>query len=427
MANSGPASGFRDYAGLEAKQKRELINRLVAVYTSYGYEPLETPVVERQATLKGKGGGENEKLIYDVLAPDETTKAEATLGLRFDLTVPLARFFAQNTGMLMPRLPYRRYACGEVFRGERAQKGRYRSFTQLDADIVGERGSVADAELLSMVKAAFSAIHVPVVVRVNNRKIIDGLMEICAIPQTAQSLFTGLLDSLDKEGKEAVLTRIQNTFGNTVAAVTAEYVSLKGSEGNVLTKLAELLKNSTRAQEGINELTDTLLYMEGEEAWLAVDPTIVRGLDYYTGMVFETTLTDAPAFGSVCSGGRYDNLIQALGGPHVPAAGISIGVDRLLSALKELNALPVVESELYYVTIFSGETARYSLALAAMLRRAGKTVITAIQTGKKLSKQLADASRANATYAVIAGPVELESNQYILKNLATGEQEVKTF
>lgn len=420
ITTTGPASGFRDYYGNKAKEKRAMLSIIAQVYERYGFEYLETPVVERKKTLIGKGGGENEKLMYSVLSSSENNKDSAELGLRFDLTVPLARFAAEHGGQILQSIPFKRYAIGEVFRGERAQKGRYRSFTQCDADTIGLTTVLSEVEILHMILDVGKALQIPLMLRVNNRLLLDALSELINVTHEEKRTLIGIIDEVEKIGIEKVLEQLKAIFTDVQVELIVNYLHCKKSTNkDTLEALKHVLGESESGAKGVAHLEEINVYMNNQ---IVIDPYIARGLDYYTGIIFETIVSGKEEYGSVCSGGRYDNLIEALGGPDLPAVGTSFGIDRLYAVLEDLHKLPTVQSELYYVTVFDKTLAKDSFIIATKLRLEGKRVMMCLDTHKKLGKQFAQAEALNAKFTIVIGPEEKEKGIYKVKHMHNGKE-----
>lgn len=327
--------GFQDLLPAQALKRSDLIRRLEDVFRAHGYGPIDTPSLEYAEILKGKGGEESDKQLFEF---DDA--GGRRVALRFDLTVPLARFVAEHQNELV--FPFRRYAIGHVWRGERPQKGRLREFVQCDADLVGATGPAADAEVLVLMLSAYQALDVgSVTLRVNDRRILNGLLERLA-PGAAPTAVLRVLDKRDKQGDDAVAAELAG-LGLTAEAARAllEATHPRGSDAETLEALAAGVRGSATGEEGLAHLRrvrDLVLAAGKPASGLQVDPTIARGLDYYTGIVVEARLDALPGVGSVGSGGRYDDLAGLYTNTKLPGVGVSVGVDRLLIALEELEA-----------------------------------------------------------------------------------------
>lgn len=416
----GPLSGFRDLLAEEMIPRRQMIETIEEVYQRYGFTPLETPALERLETLSGKYGPEGEKLMYKL-----TDHGGRLLALRYDLTVPLARVVAQHRGRIT--LPYKRYQIGPVWRGESPQAGRFREFYQFDADTIGASGAIADAEIVAMMADTMSALGVRAKVRINNRRILDALCEKTVVNDETQARrLIGTIDKTEKIGKDAVMAEIGYVFGPEIVTLVRSYLSISGSEENKLNQLEQLLSNTNAAQDGLSNMMQVhqLLRNSGYfENQVVFDQTIARGLDYYTGIIYETTLVDLPEIGSVCSGGRYDKLVAALGGPDLPAVGTSVGVDRLFTALQQLGKFPRAKTRSRaLIANFDEQHSSDYMRLATDLRQAGIPV-EIYYSPDKLGKQIKFADKLGIPYVLFQGTEELEKGVVTIKNLHTGEQE----
>lgn len=419
-AKAGPLSGFRDLLANETIPRQQMIDTIKDVYKRYGFTPLETPAIERLETLTGKYGPEGEKLIYKF-----KDHGGRDVALRYDLTVPLARVVGQHRDKIT--LPYKRYQIGPVWRGESPQAGRYREFMQFDADTVGVSGAVADTEVVAMMSDTMESLGVEATVRVNNRRILDGLAQVAGIEgdQRTRRLM-GLIDKTEKIGRGTVIESATADFGEKTGRLLAAFLSLDGDTDEArLLKVQELLKENDAANEGVGNLTEVfkLLRSAGyKRKKIVFDPTIARGLDYYTGIIYETTLDQLPNLGSVCSGGRFDNLVAALGGPDLPAVGTSVGVDRLLDGLGKLGKLEArnVETQVLVANL-DKDGVREGFKLATQLRREG--VPTDVYgEPKKLEKQLKYADKLGILLAAIIGEDEVRDGNVTVKDLTERSQ-----
>lgn len=415
----GPLSGFQDILPEQKIPRDHMINAIKGVYESYGFVPLETPTVERLETLTGKYGEEGEQLMYKF-----KDHGGRDLALRYDLTVPLARVVAQYDQQLP--MPFKRYQIGSAFRGESPQKGRNREFTQLDADIVGTKSVIADAEVLAMMTDTMQTLGANAVVRVNNRRILDGLVETAEIsnPEDARFLVS-TIDKVEKIGNEEVLSVIDERLGSTTATLVAKYLSVEGGNQDRIQAIGSLLNGSEATEEGVTNLQSVFSMLE-EAGYSAdriqFDQTIARGLNYYTGIIYETTLLDMPNIGSVCSGGRYDNLVKDSGGPDLPAVGTSVGVDRLFPALLELGVLHSTKTFSDVMVLnFEQSFANEYVQIASELRRQGIPA-EIIYDSSRIGKQLKQVDKLGIPYAVIVGSRELEKGIALVRDMKSGEQ-----
>lgn len=416
----GPMSGFRDLLAEQMIPRQAMLETIRDTYEGYGFVPLQTPALERLATMQGKYGAEGDKLMYSF--KDNGGRAVA---LRYDHTVPFARIIAQHRGRLP--MPYKRYAVGQVWRGESPQAGRYREFTQFDADTAGTQSPIADAEIVAMMSDSMTALGANTLIRVNNRRILDGLVEKAGIGEdeaTARRLIN-YIDKVEKIGINGVIEDVALLTSDRVAALVRDYMTLEGGADEKLDAVVRLLHGSEAIEEGFDNLKRVfnMLSVAGYGSDRVVfDPTIARGLDYYTGIIYETTLKGATELGSVCSGGRFDNLIKSLGGPDLPAVGTSIGVDRLCDGLLKLGITKEAHTNTQVLlTNFEVAYAPRYMAVATALRAAGiATEIVYEATG--LGKQLGVANKRDIPFAVFLGSEELANDEAIVKDLNSREQ-----
>ena len=424
MAKQTPRtlSGFMELLPGPQQQLEQIMEILRRTYSLYGFTPLDTPVIESSEVLLAKGGGETEKQIY------RFQKGDADLSLRFDLTVPLAKYVALHYNDLT--FPFRRYQIGKVYRGERAQRGRFREFYQADIDIIGD-GKLSilnEAEIPAIIYKTFSALGLKrFQIRVNNRKILGGFYEILHWSHRAEEIMR-IVDKLDKIGPEKVGLMLYDEAGMDEDAVgeVMKFISLKGSSEEILHALEEYRGQNETFDQGLEELNTVVRYLGdfGVPAEnFAVDLTIARGLDYYTGTVYETTLRDHPEIGSVCSGGRYDNLAEYYTDRRLPGAGISIGLTRLFYVLGEqgmLNPeLPTAPADVLILPMTEDLSA--AIALATRLRENGiRTQLHCEE--KKFKQKIAYADKLGIPYVIFLGEDEISAGVVACKDMATGEQ-----
>ncbi|TVR72500.1 MAG: histidine--tRNA ligase [Sphaerobacteraceae bacterium] len=412
--------GMRDFLPEQMLLRQHVLSTFRGVFERYGFEPIETPVIEYLETLTGKYG-EDEKLIYSF-----QDRGERNVGLRYDLTVPLARFVANHRNDLT--FPFKRYHIAPVFRADRPQRGRYREFWQCDADIVGTKSMMADAEVVSVWIDALSAINMPgFVVHINHRKLLMSLAEVAGVPDDQTPTIHRAIDKLAKIGEDGVLKEMQsNGIPEDAARRVLDLVSITGEPGEVFDELARRLAGNSMAEEGISEmrsLFDFLDKMGADSSHYTLDLTLARGLDYYTGPVFEAMSVDAN-IGSLGGAGRYDGLVGMFSGEDLPATGCSLGLERIFDVIQEKNlvAAPSTVSKVL-VTVFNGDTIGESLALVGELRRAG--VESDIYSGEKfdLRRQLQYANRKGIPRTLILGPDEIQTGQVIVREMSTGDQQ----
>lgn len=402
--------GFRDFLPQEALEREQVFKKIRAVFQKYGFLPLETPVLEYKEILSGKYGGEGEKLMYQF-----RDRGQRDVAMRYDLTVPLARVVAQYQNELA--MPFKRYQIAPVWRADNTQKGRYREFYQCDVDVVGSNSIVADAEIIACLNEALQSLGIKdIVIRINNRKLLDGIMQEAGIAKTKTASVLRILDKLDKLGDKKV----------------REELALAGIKTGERTKLFELLGTDIQDPKDIlarfEDMPGAGEIAELEEILLEwgiknyeIDLTLARGLDYYTGTIFEMILPDAAEFGSVAGGGRYDNLIGMFSGKAIPAVGGSIGVDRLLAALEELELIKYDLVSDVLVCNLAEDLEETYLRVVKDMRNAGLK-IDFYYTPGKLDKQLKYADKKQINFAVIIGPDESKKAEATVKNLATGKQ-----
>ncbi len=425
MAKQKPRtlSGFMELLPQPQQQMERMMELLRRSYSLYGFTPLDTPVIEASEVLLAKAGGETEKQIY------RFTKGDTDLSLRFDLTVPLAKYVALHYAELS--FPFRRYQIGKVYRGERAQRGRFREFYQADIDIIGDGklDILNEAEIPAIIYHTFTALGLRrFQIRVNNRKILNGFYAMLGLSDQAPDIMR-TVDKLDKIGPEkvaALLTGEEIGLAPAQAEEILKFIGIKGCNGEVLAALENWRGRDPLFDEGLDELTAVVRHLGDfgvPEDHFAVDLTIARGLDYYTGTVYETALLDHPEIGSVCSGGRYDNLAEYYTEKQLPGVGISIGLTRLFYVLGEqgmLNPdLPTAPADVLILPMT--EQLSPAIALATRLRQGG--IRTQLYTEQKKFKQkMAYADKLGVPFVLFLGEDEIAQGKVSLKDMATGEQ-----
>ncbi|MDJ0961680.1 MAG: histidine--tRNA ligase [Acidimicrobiia bacterium] len=413
--------GFRDLLPEPMIAREHLVNVAKRVYESYGFSPIDTPALEYTEILLGKGGAESDKQLYRF-----EDNGGRDVALRFDLTVPFARFAAQHVGVL--GIPFKRYHVGPVWRGENTQRGRYREFLQFDFDTIGTTDITADIETVLVVHDLFDALDVgEFTIRINDRRILNGLLEQLTLLDASAAVLRAL-DKLPKVGAEAVHGELVESAGapSDVADQILEFASLRGTNDEILDTLEGLVSASSVGERGVVALGDVVRGVRAAgvaESRVAIDVSIARGLDYYTGTILETFLTDLPDIGSVCSGGRYDDLAGLYTSQRLPGIGASLGVDRLLAALDELELIDrrTTPAEVL-VVYFDAERRNDYVALARRLRSAGRSV-ELYPEPRKLGAQLKYADRRGHRVAVIVGTNEWAESTAQIKDLATGQSE----
>ena len=414
-------SGFMELMPAPQKQLERMMQILRDTYELYGFTPLDTPILESSEILLAKGGGETEKQIY------RFQKGDSDLAMRFDLTVPLAKYVAIHAGELS--FPFRRYQIGKVYRGERAQRGRYREFYQADIDIIGDGklDILNEAEIPSIIYTIFRRFGLKrFVIRVNNRKLLNGFYALLGLTEKSGDIMR-TVDKLDKIGAEKVrVILLEEGLTEEQADEILRFIAIKGTNAEVLEKLEAWKGKDETFDLGLQELATVAKHLAAfgvPEENFSVDLTIARGLDYYTGTVYETTLLDHPELGSVCSGGRYDSLAEYYTDRQLPGVGISIGLTRLFYVLGEqkmLNdALPTAPADCLLLPMTDDLGAAVSLATA--FREAGiRTQIYAEQ--KKFKAKIGYADKLRIPYVVFLGEDEIARGECSVKDLRSGEQ-----
>jgi histidyl-tRNA synthetase len=413
--------GFRDYLPAAMIAREELIDAARRVYRSYGFAPIDTPALEYLDVLLGKGSEETDKQLYRF-----KDHGGRDVGMRFDLTVPLARFMAQHHAEL--GTPFKRYHIGTVWRGENTQRGRYREFMQCDFDTIGTLSVAADIETALVIHDLMLAIGFDAFqIRVNNRMVLNGVLERLGVAEKSAAVLRAL-DKLGKVDRNAVAAEMVATA--EVSPEQGEEIvrlsELTGSSAEILQQLEPLVAGSAKGTEGVARLRDIFAAVEAAgvpAARLRLDVSIARGLDYYTGTIYETFLDALPGIGSVCSGGRYDNLAELYTSQQLPGIGASLGLDRLLAAMEELGMVaPATTPAEVFMAYFDASRLPEYLRLASQLRAVGLRV-EFFPESKKLGAQLKYADRRGFRVAIIAGETEFAANQVQVKNLATGESQ----
>lgn len=411
--------GMRDFLPEQMLLRQYVISTFRSVFERYGFEPIETPVIEYLEVLTGKYG-EDERLIYHF-----EDRGGRQVGLRYDLTVPLARYIASHRHELT--FPFKRYHIAPVFRADRPQRGRYREFWQCDADIVGTTSMLADAEVLMVWMDALSAISMPnYVVKINHRKLLQSLAEFAGVPAGQSTTIHRAIDKLDKIGRDGVKEEmLRNDIPSKSADAVLDLVQLTGPPAEVLAELRERLTGVERAIEGIDELESLFGYLEGmnaDEQHYALSLDLARGLDYYTGPVFEATVSE-PKIGSLGGAGRYDGLIGMFLGEDIPATGTSLGLERIFDVIQELNLLPARDSVAeVLVTIFGDDMVDESLNLVSRLRQDGLRAEIFLGERRDVRRQIQYANRRGIPVSAFVGPDEVAAGVVGLRQMATGDQ-----
>jgi histidyl-tRNA synthetase len=413
--------GFRDFLPDQMMAREHLIDIARSVYRSYGFAPIDTPALEYAEVLLGKGGEESDKQVFRF-----TDQGDRDVAMRFDLTVPLARFAAQYVQEL--GVPFRRYHIAPVWRGERPARGRFREFMQCDFDTIGTLSNSADIETLFVINDLFEKIGIErFTIRVNNRKVLNGLLDKCGLAEHAVGILR-CLDKLDKIGRDAVIAEMVEKVGISAAgaAQVLDMAQLKGTPEEILGSLETMLAGSPAGEQGVHDLRE-LFASVNACGWpagrVSLDVSIARGLDYYTGTIYETLLGDLPEIGSVCSGGRYDNLAELFTSQQLPGVGASLGLDRMLAAMEELGLTTKATTPApVLVTMFDAARIPDYLQMGRLLRKAG--IGTEVYPeAKNIGKQMKYADKKGFRLALIAGGDEFASGQWQVKDLKNGTQE----
>lgn len=440
----GIPKGTRDFSPTEVTKRNYIFSTIKQVFEIYGFQPIETPSFENSSTLMGKYGEEGDRLIFKILnSGDYLKKVDNTLlvakdslkvtsnisekALRYDLTVPFARYVVQHQNDIV--FPFKRYQMQPVWRADRPQKGRFREFYQCDADVVGSKGLLQEVEFVQLYDAVFSKLKLTgTTIKLNNRKILAGIAEIIGAKDKLID-FTVALDKLDKIGEDGV-TNEMLTKGISSEAIekVQPLFRFNGSNQDKLNQLQELLANSEEGTRGVEDLrfvVDTIESLGLQSATLELDVTLARGLNYYTGAIYEVSAPIGVQMGSIGGGGRYDDLTGIFGLKNVSGVGISFGLDRIYLVLEELNLFDEVElptPKVLFVNFGKAE-AIYCMKALVVLRNEGiKSELYPDST--KIKKQLNYANRREIPFVVMVGSTEIENNKYTLKNMKTGEQQL---
>ncbi|WP_302274210.1 histidine--tRNA ligase [Alistipes ihumii] len=435
--------GTRDFGPEEMIRRNYIFDTIKGVFRLYGFQPLETPAMENLSTLLGKYGDEGDKLLFKILNsgdflsgvsdeqlhgnPNALSTRLCEKGLRYDLTVPLARYVVQHQGEIS--FPFKRYQIQPVWRADRPQKGRYREFYQCDVDVIGSRSLLCEVDLVEIVAKVFQRLGIRVTLKVNNRKILYGIAETIGHADKMIDI-TVAIDKLEKIGLEAVNSELREK-GIDERAIEAlqPILSLEGANGAKLARLREILADSPVGLAGVTETETILSYVEtlGTELEIELDLSLARGLNYYTGAIFEVKARDF-AIGSICGGGRYDDLTGIFGMPNTSGVGISFGADRIYDVMTGLDLFPddTKGTTRALMLNFGGEEERVSLRLAKNLREAG-IACEVYPESAKMKKQMEYANRRAVPWVVIVGSDELASGRATVKNMATGEQQAVAF
>lgn len=441
MPVTNTAKGTRDFSSTDLVKRNYIFDTIKKVYQKFGFEPLETPAMENIETLTGKYGDEGDQLLFRILRSgdflkglnDDDLKKEnlkkirssiADKGLRYDLTIPFARFIAKNHGVL--GLPYKRYQIQPVWRADRPARGRYREFYQCDADTAGTNSLLSDAEFIMIVDEVFAQLELPSSeIKLNNRKVLAGIADTLSKENGLVEMTTAI-DKLDKIGKDGVEKELEaRGFSNDDILKLGSFLDIVGNNDDKLAKIKTLLPQDNIGQKGIEELKEVLSYTNScrfSNARVSVDFSLARGLNYYTGTIYEVVLDDVK-MGSVASGGRYDNLTESFGVKDIPGVGLSFGAERIYDVMEQLDLFPSSLStscDILILNLDENFGSKY-FALASELRIAGIATELYIQKAK-FQKQMKFAEKRNIPNVLIAGEDEFRSGLFQVKNLDSGEQ-----
>ncbi len=433
--------GTRDFTAEVVRKRNYIFNVIKNVFELYGFQPLETPAMESLDTLMGKYGEEGDKLIFKILnngldnpakqqqakedfekiLQGKSLKGITERALRYDLTIPFARYVAMNFGQLT--MPFKRYQIQPVWRADRPQKGRYREFFQCDADVVGSNSLLNEAELTSIYSQVFKKLGIEVEIRINSRKILAALAEFCGGADKMMNI-TIAIDKLDKIGIEKVKEELlQRGLNKDQVAIIETYLNISGSNEEKLSELNKLIGNTETGKRGIKEIEFILSFLPSSVSrQLSTDFTLARGLNYYTGIIFEIKAKGVQ-IGSIGGGGRYDDLTGLFGVPNIPGVGISFGVDRIYDVMEELRLFPEEVQMGTQVLFFNLGEAESKAAFNFMQQLRSRGISCEIyHENAKFDKQFKYAEKKAIGYAVIVGSKELQESTCVIKNLKTGQQ-----
>jgi histidyl-tRNA synthetase len=438
MAQISIPQGTRDFSAEVVRKRNFIFSTIREIFETYGYEPLETPAMENLDTLMGKYGNEGDKLIFKVLNngldhPEKHALARtnfedilagknnngiAERALRYDLTIPFARYVAMNHGKL--NFPFKRYQIQPVWRADRPQRGRYREFYQCDADVVGSTSLMNEVELASMYKMVFSRLGVNVSIKVNNRKILAALASLCGGPALMTDI-TVAIDKLDKIGMEKVNAELSaKGLNNEQISTIEEYLQISGNNAEKIEQAERLLGQNDEGKKGLEEMRFLLSFFPDT---VEIDFTLARGLNYYTGTIFEVKALDVQ-MGSIGGGGRYDDLTGTFGVKGIPGVGISFGVDRIYDVMEELKLMPEqLKKGTRALFFYMGEEECIAAFHTMQQLRASGISAELYHEKAKFDKQFKYAEKKNIAYAIFMGADEISSNTALVKNLETGVQE----
>ena len=418
--------GTRDFSQLEMARRNYIFDTIKGVFSLYGFQQIETPAMENIGTLMGKYGEEGDKLLFRIQNSGEKAALAPEKGLRYDLTVPFARYVVQHREELS--FPFKRFQIQPVWRADRPQKGRYREFYQCDVDVIGSDSLIGELELIQIVEEVYRRLGINVCLHINNRKILAGIAEVIGAPEMIVDI-TVAIDKLDKIGIDAVNAELKERgLNDEQIAALQPILNLSGTTAEKLAALKTILANSEIGLKGVEEMEIVFDELENVGCTLNIelDLCLARGLNYYTGAIFEVKALDAQ-IGSITGGGRYDNLTGIFGLPGVSGVGISFGADRIYDVLNELNLFPkeLQSSTQVLFATFGQDELHYALRWAKELRAKG-IAVEVYPEPTKMKKQMGYADDKKIPYVAIVGGNEMETNTVMLKNMATGEQKQVT-
>ncbi len=431
--------GTRDFSPAEMVRRNYIFDTIKSVFSLYGYLPIETPAMENLSTLLGKYGDEGDKLLFKILnsgdyiekipiskfqnpTTNELTGLITEKGLRYDLTVPFARYVVQHLNDIT--FPFKRYQIQPVWRADKPQKGRYREFFQCDVDVIGSHSLLYEAELVQIIDKVFRLLFVKNRIKLNNRKILYGIAESIGETEKFQTL-TVAIDKLDKIGIENVVKELEESgIKRQGIDKLVQILQFKGSNEEKIDFLKGILESSMTGTKGIVEMAEVfdILKQFHLESEIVFDLTLARGLNYYTGAIFEVSAQDVK-IGSICGGGRYDDLTGIFGLPGVSGVGVSFGADRIYDVMLELNLFPAetkATTQVLFIN-FGEKEQRFCLPLAEKFRQEGINT-ELYPEAAKLKKQMTYANSKNISYVILIGEEEMKQNQLTIKNMATGDQ-----
>lgn len=447
MAKASIPQGTRDFGPEVVRKRTYILNTIKTVFELYGFQPLETPAMENLDTLMGKYGEEGDKLIFKILnngldnpekeaqiredfekvLQGKNSKGITERALKYDLTIPFARYVAMNHNQL--NFPFKRYQVQPVWRADRPQKGRYREFYQCDADVVGSQSLLNEVELASIYHEVFTRLGLTrYELRINSRKVLAALAEVCGGADKLTDI-TVAIDKLDKIGIDKVKEELsQRGLAADQINIIEKYLSISGSNDKILSDLADLIGSSADGEKGMTELSYLHSQLSTPNTQLSIDPTLARGLNYYTGIIFEAKAPAEVKIGSIGGGGRYDDLTGLFGVPNIPGVGISFGVDRIYDVLEELQLFPAdvhVSTQVLFFNLGEAESKK-AFELLQQLRQKGVRG-ELFHEQAKFDKQFKYAEKKNIPCVVILGDKELQSATCNIKTLATGQQQSVSF